>query len=303
MELFFIMKNKPNFIIIGAMKAATTSLYTYLKQHPEVFMPSIKEPMFFNNLDQEDKLILKGRKGKKISTFKEYFSLFKNIKNEKAIGEASPEYIYNSKCARLIKDHLPNVKIIAIIRQPIDRAYSNYLHAKRADREPISNFEFAFNSEEKRIKENWSPLYHYKSKGLYYTQLKRYYDLFPKEQIKVILFEDIKKNPEKITKEVFEYLDVDPKFIPDTSKIANISGIPKGLFGWIIMKLRKNNLIPNIEFSKYLPKLIIRHIVKMIYSTPNKVNTDLSKKLTQKHYKQDIIKTEKLICRDLKHWL
>ena len=86
------------------------------------------------------------------------------------------------------------------------RAYSNYLHTKRSDREPINNFEDALNSEEKRIKNNWSPLYHYKAQGFYYKQLKRYYNLFPKKQIKIILFEDLITNPKKGHKRSFQIL-------------------------------------------------------------------------------------------------
>ena len=127
----------------------------------------------------------KEEKQKKITSFDEYYSLFKKAENETAIGEASPSYISNNSCAKLIKEHLPNTKIIAILRQPVERAYSNFLHAKRADREPIENFEKALIGEEKRIDENWSPLYHCKTKGHYYQQLKRYFDLFPENKLKL----------------------------------------------------------------------------------------------------------------------
>ena len=285
------------------MKAATTSLYTYLKQHPDVFMTSIKEPMFFNSLNTENDFVLQGRETKKITSFDEYYSLFERVENETAIGEASPAYIYNKNCATLIKEHLPAVKIIAILRQPVKRAYSNYLHAKRADREPINSFIDAINSEEERIEKNWSPLYHYKEKGFYFRQLSRYFKEFKKEQIKVILFEDIIDDPQKITKEVFEFLGVDSSFTPDTSKKANVAGKPKGVAGWIVMKLRKNNLIPNIEFSKYLPEFIVSYILKTIYSKPEKIDNKTIKRLTNKYYKEDIKQLEKLIERDLSNWL
>ena len=285
------------------MKAATTSLYTYLKQHPDVFMTHIKEPMFFNNFETDNNYIVKGRKGSKISTLKEYYTLFDNAENAIALGEASPAYIYNRNCATLIKEHLPEVKIIAILRQPVKRAYSNYLHAKRAGREPINSFIDAINSEEERIEKNWSPLYHYKEKGFYFRQLSRYFKEFKKEQIKVILFEDIIDDPQKITKEVFEFLRVDSSFTPDTSKKANVAGKPKGVAGWIVMKLRKNNLLPNIEFSKYLPEFSVSYILKTIYSKPEKIDNKTIKSLTNKYYKEDIKQLEKLIERDLSNWL
>ena len=296
-------QQKPNFIIIGAMKAATTSLYTYLKQHPDVFMTSIKEPMFFNNFQKETNFKLHGRKTKKITTFEQYYTLFNSVKNESAIGEASPSYISNKDCPNLIHKHLPNTKIIAVLRQPVARAYSNYLHARRADRESISDFETAFNKETERKTENWSPLYHYKSKGYYAEQLEQYFNLFPKENIKVVLFEDLVKNPIRITPEVFKFLNIDNSFIPDTSKKANVSGTPKGLFGLFIMKLRYYNLIPNIQFSNYVPGFIIQFIFNSAYKKANPLSADLKKKLTLTYYKEDILKLEKLIGKNLQHWL
>jgi hypothetical protein len=296
-------QKKPTFIIIGAMKAATTSLYTYLKQHPDVFMTSIKEPMFFNNFQKETNFKIQGRKTKKITTFEQYYPLFDAVKNENAIGEASPSYISNKDCPSLIHKHLPNTKIIAVLRQPVARAYSNYLHARRADRESIADFETAFNKEEERKAKNWSPLYHYKGKGYYTEQLERYYNLFPKENIKVLLFEEVVKNPIKVSQEVFDFLNVDSSFTPDTSKKANVSGTPKGLFGWLIMKLRYYNLIPNIQFSNYLPGFMIQFIFKAAYKKSNPLNIEIKNRLTNTYYKEDILKLEKLIGKDLQHWL
>ena len=301
----FIMKQQkhPNFIIIGAMKAATTSLYTYLKQHPDVFMTTIKEPMFFNNFETTTNFKLQGRKTKQITTFEEYYSLFEGVKNEKAIGEASPFYIFNEDCPQLIHKHLPDIKIIAVLRQPVARAYSNFLHTRRADREPISDFEIAFNKEEERKAENWSPLYYYKGKGYYAEQLERYYTLFPEENIKILLFENLVQNPVGTSQEIFEFLNVDNTFVPDTSKKANVSGTPKGIFGWLIMKLRYYYLIPNIQFSNYLPTFIIQFLFKSAYNKAEPLNKEVTKRLTQKFYKKDILILEKLISKDLQHWL
>jgi len=285
------------------MKAATTSLYTYLKQHPDIFMSAIKEPMFFNNFQKKNNFKVHGRKTKKITTFEQYYTLFDAVKKEKAIGEASPAYISNEDCPTLIQKHLPDTKIIAVLRQPVARAYSNFLHARRADREPISDFETAFNKEAERKAENWSPLYHYKSKGNYAEQLKGYFNLFPKENIKILLFEDLVKNPIKTTQEIFKFLNIDSSFIPNTSKKANVSGTPKGIFGWLIMKLRYYNLIPNIQFSNYLPDFMIQFIFNSAYKKVNPLPPALKKRLTNTFYKEDILKLEKLIGKNLQHWL
>ena len=298
-----MVEKKPNFIVVGAMKAATTSLYTYLKQHPEIFMTKVKEPMFFNNFKQENKYKILGKKSKKPTTLKEYLAMFDDVKNEKAIGEASPAYIYNPQAPQLIKEHLSNVKIIAILRQPTDRAYSNYLHTKRADREDAATFQEAIELENKRIKDNWSPLYHYIEKGYYSVQLKRYFDLFSEKNIKIYLFEDVVKNTKETLKDVFKFLEVDENVEIDTSKKANVSGNPSGLMGWVLKKMRYYNLMPKFAISYYLPKFIMELIFKSVYKPIEKLNEDSRRDITERYYKGEIRSLEKLIDRDLSSWL
>ena len=298
-----MVEKKANFIVIGAMKAATTSLYTYLKQHPDIFMTKVKEPMFFNNFNQNKDYKTLGTKGKKIKTLEEYFSLFSDVENELAIGEASPSYIYNEKAPELIKEHLPDVKIITILRQPVERAYSNYLHTKRADKENSSSFEQSIEIEKQRIHDNWSPLYHYIEKGYYSVQLERYYSLFPKENIKVYLFEDVVKHPKETLKDIFKFLNVDEDIEVDTSKKSNVSGTPKGVMGYILKKMRYYNLMPKFAISDYLPAFVVNLLFKSVYKKTEKLNSDLRKELTNRFYKEEIKNLEKLIDRDLSSWL
>tara|TARA_B110000881_G_scaffold30922_1_gene23352 strand:- start:4571 stop:5470 length:900 start_codon:yes stop_codon:yes gene_type:complete len=298
-----MVDKKPNFIVIGAMKSATTSLYTYLKQHPDIFMTKVKEPMFFNNFNQNTDFKVLGNKSKKVNSLLDYFSMFGSVKNESAIGEASPAYIYNENAPYLIKEHLPDVKIIAILRQPTDRAYSNFLHTKRADRENVNSFEQAIKIEKERISDNWSPLYHYIQKGFYSVQLKRYYNLFPKENIKVYLFEDLVKNPKVTLKDIFKFLNVDENIEIDVSKKSNVSGTPKGILGFILKKMRYYNLMPKFAISDYLPTFIISLLFKSVYKDTEKLDSVLRKELTDKYYREEILKLEKLIDRDLSNWL
>ena len=298
-----MVEKKPNFIIIGAMKAATTSLYTYIKQHPDIFMTKVKEPMFFNNFNQNTDFKVLGNKSKKVNSLLDYFSMFGSVKNESAIGEASPAYIYNENAPHLIKEHLPDVKIIAILRQPTDRAYSNFLHTKRADRENVNSFEQAIKIEKERISDNWSPLYHYIQKGFYSVQLKRYYNLFPKENIKVYLFEDVVKTPKETLKDIFKFLNVDENIEIDVSKKSNVSGTPKGILGFILKKMRYYNLMPKFAISDYLPTFIISLLFKSVYKDTEKLDSVLRKELTDKYYREEILKLEKLIDRDLSNWL
>ena len=91
--------------------------------------------------------------------------------------------------------------------------------------------------------------------------------------------------------------------MPDTSKKVNVSGTPRGIFGWLIMKLRYYYLIPNIQFSNYLPAFIIQFLFKAAYKKAEPLNKEITKRLTQKFYKKDILLLEKLIGKDLQHWL
>ena len=298
-----MVEKKPNFIVIGAMKAATTSLYNYIKQHPDIFMTKVKEPMFFNNFNQNTDFKVLANKSKKVNSLLDYFSMFSSVKNESAIGEASPAYIYNENAPHLIKEHLPDVKIMAILRQPIDRAYSNFLHTKRADRENVNSFEHAIKIEKERISDNWSPLYHYIQKGFYSVQLKRYYNLFPKENIKVYLFEDVVKNPKETLKDIFKFLNVDENIEIDVSKKSNVSGTPKGILGFILKKMRYYNLMPKFAISDYLPTFMVNLLFKSVYKNTEKLDTVLRKELTDKYYREEILKLEKLIDRDLSNWL
>jgi len=178
----------PNFLIIGAMKSGTTSLYHYLKQHPQIYMSPVKEPKFFALEGEPFYSDSRGSGGlariKGIRELKSYQEQFEGVSHEIAIGEASPLYIYVPKAVERIKYYIPEAKLIAILRHPVDRAYSHFLHWIQRGLEPLdSNFESVIREEEIRISQDWSPNWHYKQRGSYYQQLKRYYENFNREQI------------------------------------------------------------------------------------------------------------------------
>ena len=179
----------PNFIIIGSGKCGTTSLYHYLNQHPDIFMSPMKETNFFSF--EEKQLDFRGigdyeLTSSSVTKLKDYEDLFKSVTNEHAIGEASPVYIYDENTPTRIKNYIPNAKIIAILRDPSDRAFSNYMSRFAKGFEPITDFSTALAMEDKRKKDNWSFMFHYRSQGFYYSMLKRYYDLFDADQIKIL---------------------------------------------------------------------------------------------------------------------
>ncbi len=206
----------PNFLIIGAMKAGTTSLYAYLKQHPQIYMSPVKEARFFaleekglpsSPTEAQTKLWAGS-----VTQLADYQALFQNVTTEKAIGEVSPLYLaWSEKSARRIKHHIPQAKLIAILRHPVDRAYSHFAHNVKMGLEPLTNFVEALQADD--IQMRWW----YKKQGFYYQLLKPYFELFDHSQLKILLYNDLQNNSLDLLQDIFKFLEVDETFLPDMS--------------------------------------------------------------------------------------
>lgn len=289
----------PNFIIIGAAKAGTTSLYSYLKQHPQIYMSPIKEPRFFAL--EGDTLSFQGPSQginyTSVTTIDAYQELFQGVTNEIAIGEASTLYLHSKKALQRIKHYIPEAKIIAILRDPVDRAYSSYLHLVRDGYENLS-FQQALLEENSRIHQKWQPLWYYTQRGFYYDALNEYLKSFDSTQIKIYIYNEFAEDSSAIVKDIFNFLDVDYSFQPDMSR-ENISGIPKSK---ILNKLfARDNLLKSIV-KPFLPSFI-RHKVKEsnLAAKPN-IPFEAEQYL-RRLYQNDILKLQDLIQRDLSTWL
>ncbi len=187
----------PNFFIVGAPRCGTTSLYSYLKEVPGVYMPRVKEPFYFS-----PNLVQGWHHPERMVTDKEqYLGLFKNAKGYIAVGEASPSYLWDPDSPKLIHEAVPHARIIILLRDPIDRAYSHYLlnmkfraHARRSS--------FADHLTQGGISELDVQF------GMYYEQVKRYLDQFGKERVKIILFEEFIHHRTEKVNEVLSFLGV-----------------------------------------------------------------------------------------------
>lgn len=299
--------NMPNFLIIGAAKSGTTSLYYYLKKHPQVYMSPVKEPRFFSFENQV--LSFKDSQGDNekanetsITRLEDYLSLFNGVSHQKAIGEASPVYMYYPETYKRIKERIPDVKLIAILRDPVDRAYSSYLHLKRLGLEPCTSFEKALCKEKMRIKENWGLLYHYIEQGFYYKQLKPYYDEFHENQIKVYLFEDLRDRPRDLLRDIYSFLDIDDGYLPKEFEEYNASGIPRSmaLYRFLNTKSVFKDFFKPI-FPEKIRKPVVKMITKKLLAKPGL--TTNSRKLLQQKFADDTLSLQKLIGRDLSNWL
>jgi hypothetical protein len=304
----------PNFFIIGAQKAGTTSLYHYLAQHPQVYMSPVKEPGFFNHgIDPNGKIIEErfgnpGQRASRLSDIEEYRALFRGANDETAVGEASPPYIYAPGTAERLGRYVPEAKVIAILRNPADRAYSAFLHAVRIGKEPRTDFAQALLEEENRVRENWHYTFHYRNRGFYYAQLRRYYKIFEQEKIGIWLYEDLMEDPASVTQSIFGFLGVDDTFVPDTSSKHNASGVPNSEIARATIRTMDTIASAFLETftsdSKIYPLLSkMRHgIQSRIVAKPPALDTRTRADLIE-GYTEDILKLQELIGRDLSMWL
>jgi hypothetical protein len=221
----------PTFLIIGAMKAGTTALYTALNQHPEVYMSPVKEPNFFAFASQPPNFQApidqhpKGVNHTSIIDATEYRKLFAGAPAEAARGEASHWYLYHPDAPVNIEQHVPEAKLIAMLRNPVERAYSEFLHFVRDGDEPLDDFASALDAEPRRIEANWA-LGRYVDRGRYDEQLERYLDQFPEEQLRIYLYDDFADEPEAVRQDLFAFIGVDPLFEPEDRRV-NVSGVPR----------------------------------------------------------------------------
>ena len=185
----------PNFLIIGAPKAGTTSLYYFLNQHPEIYMSPVKEPHFFSYENQIFKY--NGPSDQQrcdnmfVTNLSQYHSLFDQVRDEKAIGEASSMYLYSDTAPQKIAKYLPEVKLILMLRHPVDRAYSSYLHLVRDNRETLS-FSEALESETNRLSQGWMPFWGYQKMSFYHDYIERYFQQFGRDRILIHIYDDLK---------------------------------------------------------------------------------------------------------------
>jgi len=297
----------PNFLVIGAAKAGTSALYHYLRQHPEIYMTARKETHFFGyeGIDSHtngpgDSVV------NAISNLEDYQALFDGVTHEVAIGEASPTYLYLPRASGRIKYYLPDVKLIALLRHPADRAYSAYMHLVRDGREPIKDFAKAIAEEEKRIRDNWGPLWHYTKGGFYYEQLARYYDLFDCSQIRVYLYDEFNRQPETLLTDVYHFLGVqDDGWLPDLAVRPNVSGVPRSRrFQRLLYRvLVEPNPLKSIS-QKIIPFRVrwrTTTAVRQWNLIRPALSPDLRRELTAL-YLDDIVKLQELIKRDLSQW-
>jgi hypothetical protein len=289
----------PNFIVIGAAKAGTTALYWYLEEHPDVFMSPVKETNYFAyGLDENGSLQYGDPDVHRfpVKTLQEYEGLFQGASGARAIGEASPIYLECPQAAGRIRDLLPGVQLICSIRHPVDRAYSDYLmYLRRRGRRFDPDQQLTTTSGWARPDSRWMQV------SRYYEQLSRYFAAFPRNQIHVILFDDLKASPAGVMEEVYRAVGVDPGFTPDFDTPHAAGGMPASrlLEGFLTTSAISKAVRP------WIPKQATNWVKRLrsqnLRQAPP-LPRELRRQLTRP-FGDDIRKTSELIGRDLQHWL
>lgn len=241
--------NKPNCVIIGAAKAGTTSLYVYLSEHPDVFLPQqLKEINYFSGAND------------RIKTEGEYLSLYNGSEKFPVRMDISTTYLYDENTPRKIRELLgPDVKIIAFLRNPVDATYSIWKQLKHFGSDPLS-FEEALNAEKTRMKnrgslQGWAPNYFYTDRYKYVPQLRRYFESFPAEQIRVYIFEEFFRDIEPNWRDLCEFIGASPTHRPESlGSVHNpgASGVKSALIRDLVVK--------NMAWKKYVTWLIPRDL-------------------------------------------
>ena len=279
----------PNFMIIGAGKAGSTSLWQYVGQHPDVFPTPMKEPSYF--------WTYKHTKPGKTMTPDAYTALFEGSESYKAVGEASPGYLADENAPFEIHNMIPNVKLIAILRDPCARAFSEFMMQRSRGDESEVSFLDAAAADPNRPPER---RFNYVENGLYHKHLSRYLIVFPAKQIKVILNEDLRAKPKDVVRDVFLFLGIDPNVEIDTDIDFTVSGVPKNkALHWL---LGTNNAIKT-TLAPLLPDRLTRALRQVRNANlERRFMTPRERSALLPRFETDTLKLEKLLERDLSRW-
>lgn len=299
----------PDFLVIGAAKAGTVSLYHYLGQHPQIYMCPVNEPNFFalDGFDIDSHFRGPGDRATMeqhcVRDAAAYEALFADAKPGQRLGESSPLYLYSAHAARRIHRTLPQAKLIALLRHPTERAHANYRHYRVAGIEPLPHFEEALAAEAERVTQGWGPwpFWAYFDVGYYAKQLPRYFELFGKEQVLVCFHEELRDDAVALLQKIYDFVGVDSAFVPDTSVRHNVGNRPR------VRLLQQLMTRPN-RLKATLKRLLPDHARAALRETLRGLNEERlaldprTRERLNRAYRPDIETLEALMEVDLRRW-
>jgi hypothetical protein len=311
----------PNFFIVGAPKAGTTSLYAYLDQHPQIYMSPLKEPNYFafelreENFSAADRPRLaresaelqrylngdlrEKRFGGLVSDWADYAKLFRHVSGETAIGEASACYLWSQTAAHNIAQRIPHARIIISLRNPADRAFSQFLQMTALG-VVRGSFRRQIEDSMRCVRKEFGPSWPLLEFGQYHGQVQRYLNEFPRAQIHISLYEELEKAPDALLSALFRFLGVRADFAGDVSQRHHEPVVPR--LAGAAYYLKKWGIWPHLR------KLIPRTLGPRAKSLTRRARASLRMELADRalladYYRDDIRKLESLLGRDLSAWL
>ena len=293
----------PNFLIFGVQKAGTTSVYSYLQQHPQVFMSPRKETEFLGReptQTDEPQLTPGGRE--QIVTIEDYQALFADVTTEVAVGEASPNYLFlHKRAVPAIQKYVPRAKLVAILRNPVERTYSDYLmHVRQV----VGNQKPLAQQVKTSADSSFTLL-----KGRYFTGVKHFLETFGHQQVKLFLYEDLKDDAAALMANLYSFIGVDPQFAVDVGQRQQTAEVPKNQS--INHLLRTNNpvrsavgtLLRTVMPEEQRQKLRSHLIAANSAGKEALPLSEPDRQLLKAYYREDILQLQALIDRDLSTWL
>lgn len=308
----------PNFFLAGVPKAGTSSLYAYLQQHPHVYMCWPKEPTFFGGADllpdaYRDRLVrgsLRDRDGVQrhwrglrvpgkrwlIAEWEDYLELFHDVRGEVAIGDASVDYFWLPSAAQAIHARVPDARLVFMLRDPAERLFSEYL-ASLWRHPPFQSFRAQFLEAADRA-DPWQGLKVHV--GRYTAHLLRFWELFPRDQIRIHLYDDYRSNARAVLRDIFEFLGIDPDQPVDLSRRDNEPIVPR----FPRLHALRRRIFGDTALTTWLPEAGRRPLGRLYRRSRQAVSMDSADRaIVVDYYRREIQRTAELIGRDLSAWL
>lgn len=294
---------KPQFLVIGGSRCGTTSLHAALERHPEVFVPTEKSPNFFTAPDMENfpgSAAMAAMKGHTVKTMEEYLDLFRSAPDGKIRGEVSPVYLQSLHTAGRVARFAPEAKIIAILRNPVDRAFAHFVGRRRDGLEPLASFEEAIAVELADPSPKELAFNNYLAIGKYSHYLAPWFAAFPRGQIQVFFFEDFAARPREVLNDLFLFLGVSqvgPDFPIDRKNQGGITKNP------LLRGLWTGTVLLRAKLRSHLPKSLRDSVGRFFLGSMQKpLFPENLRNLLSGYFAADIAELERMTAKSLKAW-
>ncbi len=306
---------RPNFFVIGVVKGGTTSLYHYLSQHPDIYLPSIKETNHFAAEDIREENFLPEyardvrmdieayiRSGMKqqvhiahVSNRDQYERLFSKAKDESAIGEISNSYMISPGSAKAIYEYAPEGRIIVVLRNPIYRVWSQYLMNIREAKSDLLKLIPSLLEDRDNVKTGWGVNHQYLELGNYATQLRRYLQLFGRDKVLAVFYEEYRESPQEVMSQICSFLQIDSQFEFDFSMESNKAGLPRSaVLNKVLVKSGAIKALKGVT-----PKGLRQKFSQLLYTDKNLPKlTQEEKDWLSEYYAEEVKQLQELLQVD-----